>query len=331
MLKYISLWIFLFGCALFTWAQSPFDRVFDDVNGVSTNELYSLMVVQHDSVLYERYGVGHRADELFSCWSATKTFTATAVGFALQDGLLSLDTPVVRYFSPEELPATISPRLAKLTLDHLLSMSSGFTADGITTRMRGGENFDPVAEVWARGFVDNPGAKWRYNNTDTYIAGVVVEKVTGMPLEEYLQLKLFAPLGITDYYYERDARGHNLGATGLHLSTRSLMKMGLFMLGRGNWEGKQLLRSDWFDRAMAVQIYQGEPQPTDWRSGYCYQMWACRVPGCVRLDGMWGQYVIIMPDKDAVAVMTSLCTKREVQMDSFWKNVYANLPCNTLK
>lgn len=311
-------------CRLF--ASSPscpiatsFDSVFSAVNGVSTSELHSLLVIQHDSLLYERYGAGYGPDQLHACWSATKTLTAFAVGFALQDSLLDINTPIIRYFSADETATATSPYWQTLTLDHLLKMGSGFASDNITTRMRGGEDFDPVQEVFKRGFDYAPGTRWRYNNTDTYMAGIVVEKVTGKCLQDYLSEKLFNPLGINNFYYEKDARGHNLGATGLYLSPRSLAKIGLFMLHKE-------VMPDWIDRMTATHIFQHETKRgTDWLSGYCYQMWACKVPGVVRLDGMWGQYVIILPAQDAVVVMTSLCTNREVQMSAFWHYIYPNL------
>ena len=120
-----------------------FDSVFYEVNAIPGCNLHSLMVIQDGKIIYERYGMGHNVSELHIMWSATKTFTATAVGFALQDGLLSLDTPVVRYLQ-DELPETLDPYMEKMTLDHLLKMSSGWKADIITNRIKGGEQFDPV-------------------------------------------------------------------------------------------------------------------------------------------------------------------------------------------
>lgn len=315
--------------AIDTTLTADFDQVFRDVNAVSSSDLHSLMVVKDGEVIYEKYAVGHSEDELHICWSATKSFTALAVGFALQDGLISLDEPVIKYLPAEAIPAEVSPELATLTLDHLLKMASGFRFDSISSRIRGGETFDPLKEILARGFVAEPGTHWAYNNSDTYVVAAAIAHVTGRPLEVYLNEKLFRPIGIRSFYFEKDAMCRNPGAFGLHLSTESLAKAGLFMMQHGQWKGQQLLSSDYIDCMMATHIMQGpinpDAEPSDWRSGYCYQMWTCKQNGCTRFDGMWGQYVILMPDKNAVGVMTTLCTDRTVQMDSFWKNVYNKL------
>ena len=302
-----------------------FDSVFFKVNAIPGCDLHSLMVIQDGQIIYERYGMGHTATELHTMWSATKTFTATAVGFALQDGLLSLDTPVIRYLA-DELPDTIHPYMQKMTLDHLLKMGSGWKGDIITNRIKGGEQFDAVRTCLTSPFTHEPGTHWRYNNMDTYLAGVVVQKLTGKTLDAYLREKLFTPLGVDTFCYEQDCRGFNTGAWGMHLTTETLAKLGLFLLQKGNWEGVQLLDSAWFDRAMSVQIMQaGGPTDSDWKSGYCYQSWACHIPGSVRADGMWGQYSIVLPDKNAVVTMTTICSDREAQLNAVWQHIYPHL------
>ena len=321
--------------------EASFDRMFPAVNGVTSSDLHSLMVVQHDTVLYERYATGHSADELHICWSATKTFTALAVGLAQADGLLDVHAPLLQYLPKNELPDTLTdPRWQKLTLHHVLSMCSGLEADNSTNRIRSGEPFCPLRAIAERGFRDEPGRKWRYNGADSYLAAVCVENVTGRTVDAYLGEKLFAPLGIRSWEWEHDAMGHCPGGFGLHLTTESLAKIGLLILHQGRWNEQQLVPADWIAQMTTIHAWQNatnqpltkdeqstqyERKASDWHVGYGYQMWACRVPGAMRIDGMWGQYVVIMPDKDAVGVMTTLCTERAVQMDAFWVNVYEQL------
>lgn len=305
---------------------AAFDSVFLDINGISTNELHSLLVLRDGQLVYERYGNGHNADELHAMWSATKTFTALAVGFVQQDGLLSVDSPIVHYLKPEQMPHTVSPQLAQLTTANLLSLSSGWAADTITNRMRAGEQFDPVLTCLGRRFVAEPGEQWGYNNQDSYMAGIMVENVTGMRLQDYLREKLFAPLQIDTFLYDSDAMGHNMGATGLYLQSSSLLKMGQLMLQKGEWNGVQLLDSAWINRMTSVQSMQwGGPTESDWRCGYGFQVWMCHFPGSYRADGMWGQYCLVLPEKNAVVVMTSLCTNREAQLNSVWKHIYPRM------
>lgn len=313
-------------------APSPcaasFDSVFLAVNSVSANSLHSLLIAHHDTIIYEKYAPGFDADRLHICWSATKTFTATAIGMAVQDSLLDLHTPIINYIPREELPDTVSPEFHLLTLDHLLKMSSGLPASDFTDRIRAGQQVNTLHEAASATFCHEPGTTWSYNNMDTYLAGYVLSKVSGMSLEDYIRIHIFEPLGITDWFYETDSEGINPAAWGLHLSAESLMRMGLFMAHKGEWQGKQLLNPEWFDLACTKQMqqYKSPDAPThDWNVGYGYQVWMCQQPNVYRIDGMWGQYVIIAPDKDLVCVMNTLSTDRYVQLDAYWQYIYSRL------
>lgn len=317
-----------------------FDSVFLAVNGAGSSDLHSLMIAQNDSILYERYAIGHDAEELHICWSATKTFTATAIGFAIQEGLLDIHAPLITYLNADEIGCidSLQAPLKALTIEHLLKMSSGLPTSDFTERIRAGKDVDVWAEVKAATFTHEPGTHWRYNNLDTYLLSLALTRTLEakggqigdengiLTLEDYMRVKIFRPLGITDWYFEKDRRGINPGAWGLHLSTESLMRFGIFMLHKGEWQGKQLLNAEWWDTAATPQIYQSEtPGEGDWNCGYCYQSWACHIPGSFRADGMWGQYILVVPDKQLVGVMTTLCTNRTVQLDAFWKYVYDKL------
>ena len=124
----------------------------------------------------------------------------------------------------------------------------------------------------------------------------IVQKVTGMTLLDYLKQKLFIPMHITDVAWEISPEGINTGGWGLHIQSESLAKFGLLLLNRGVWEGRQLLPASWVEQMMTRQI-----------GDYGYQMWLCEYPGAVRADGALGQYILIVPDKDMVVVITE-CT-----------------------
>lgn len=290
------------------------DSVFSDVWGQACNELHSLMVVKDGKVVYERWSDGHTPGELHIMWSASKTFTATAIGFAVQDGILNLDDKIVKFFNESELPAIHTKWLDSLSIYDLLIMSSGLHDDFIG-RANSGEIFDWAEETLKSGMDFEPGSRFRYNSMNTYLLSVIVSRVTGEKMADYLDRKLFKPLGIDKYIWQESPQGYNCGGWGLFITTESLAKMGQFMLHKGEWKGKRLLYEKWFDKAMKTQIlqYKGlDPTPgqleqfkTDnWNQGYCYQMWTC-CNGAVRIDGAWGQYAIIFPDKNLVVVATS--------------------------
>ena len=301
---------------------TAFDKVFEDVRTAGTDEIHSMVVLKDGVKVFERYSPGQDEDTFHILWSASKTFTATAIGFAVQDGLLSVDDKVCSFFSDDELPAERPEYLKELAVRHLLTMSSGFTRD-IMGPVEAGQIAEPARTVLAQQQRFEPGTDFRYNSMNTYLLSAIVTKVTGMTAEKYLEKKLFKPLGIKRHVWEVSPEGYNMGGWGLHLTTRDLAKVGQFFLQRGQWKGKRLLSEAWFDEAMSVKIQTSMmTNGVEWQQGYGYQMWQCTVPGVFRMDGAWGQFCIIIPDKNAVIACNCHTNHPDVALKSIFDNAY---------
>ena len=308
------------------------DKIFADVWGDPGNVLHSLMILKDGKVVYEHWDVGYSPEQLHVMWSVSKTFTATAIGFAEQDGLLKTSDRVIDYFDSSELPAEPHEWLKKMTLHDLLIMSSGWT-DYIYDAMKGKvENW--VKTTLASEYHFEPGTQYHYNSMNTYILSAIVTKVTGKKMADYLNEKLFEPLGIDDYYWCESPQGINTGGWGLYITTESFAKMGQFILQKGEWNGEQLLCAEWFDKATYPHIMQYQNKVTDparleelkksrnqWEQGYAYQMWNCP-DGAVRMHGANGQLGIIFPDKNAVVIVTSHLWDEKKLLDAIWNNIY---------
>lgn len=138
----------------------------------------------------------------------------------------------------------------------------------------------------------------------------IVQQVTGQTLFEYLQPRIFKPLGINGADWDLNPQGINLGMIGLRLRTEDLAKFGQLMLQQGVWNGRQLIPKEWVKEATSFKIESKggsdrlEKDKNDWTQGYCYQMWRGR-NNTVRLDGMAGQFVVLVPDYDAIVVFTA--------------------------
>lgn len=304
--------------------EDVYDNMYLDIlKAGGVNELHSLMVLKDGKVVYENYDYGHNADCLHVMWSASKTFTATAVGFAVQDGLLSVDDKVASFFAPEELGEDPDGYFGKLTVKHLLMMASGLRKDFIAEA--GAKSLlKPAESTLQGGWEFEPGTRFRYNSMNTYLAGVIVTKVTGKRLSDYLNEKLFQPLGIREYEWQQSAEGYDFGGWGLFLSVENFAKMGQFFLQKGVWEGKRILNEEWFDEATKAQIYQngiGIINDDEGEQGYCYQMWRC-THDSYRLDGAWGQYCIIIPEKNAVVAIHEHTDDSFATIRAVWKNIY---------
>jgi CubicO group peptidase (beta-lactamase class C family) len=282
------------------------------------HEMHSLMLLRHGAVVAEGWWQPYAATRPHMLFSLTKSFTSTAVGLAAAEGRLSVEDPLISFF-PDQLPARVSKNLKALRLKHLLSMVTGHAADTTERMVVGG------GEDWVRGFlklkIENPpGAPFVYNSGASYMLAVVVQKMTGMKLSEYLKPRLFAPLGITEIAWETSPQGFEIGGWGLSLRTEDIARFGQLYLQKGAWEGKQLIPEAWVEQATAKQVTNGANPKSDWEQGYGYQFWRCR-HNAYRGDGAFGQFCLVMPDQDAVLAMTAGVPEMQPVLDLVWKHL----------
>jgi CubicO group peptidase (beta-lactamase class C family)/predicted glycoside hydrolase/deacetylase ChbG (UPF0249 family) len=294
---------------------------FLDTVGKSEHEFHSFMILRHGKVIAEGWWNPYRADLKHTMYSVSKSFTATAVGFAVAENKITVNDKVSAFF-PADLPDSISPYLSELRIKDLLSMSVGHQTDPTGPVASGNDN-------WAKAFlktpiVNQPGSKFLYNSVATYMLSAVVQKVTGEKIIDYLRTRLFIPLGIEGIDWETDPMGINVGGWGLRLKTEDMAKFGQLFLQKGSWQGKQIIPSSWVEEASTMKIEQDPSAPqskkdsSDWLQGYCYQMWRSR-NNSYRADGAFGQYILILPKEDAVIVITSETPNMQSQLNLVWK------------
>lgn len=295
-------------------------------------DLHSLMIVQHGKVLAEHWMSQGKENEPHILNSVSKTFTSTAVGLAIAEGKLSLDDKVISFF-PDKLPAHVSDNLKAMTVRDLLTMNCGHDTDP-TNSIREKKDADWVKEFLAAPVEHKPGTFFAYNSLGTYMLSAIVQKVTGEKVVDYLWPRLFRPLGIVNVRWEESPQGINTGGWGLYLKTEDLAKMGLLLLQGGKWEGKQLLPADWVKEASSAQVpslpagvkpemakqRKLTPKNSDWVQGYGYQMWRCR-HNAFRADGANGQYILVLPEKDAVIAVTAHIPDMQAELNLIWKHL----------
>lgn len=278
------------------------------------------MFLRHGKVIAEGWWDPYHPDLKHTLYSTSKSFTSTAAGFAVSEKLLSVNDKVISFF-PEYLPDTVSPNLADLTVKDLLIMSAGQDPDATFIAGRDSN--------WIKGFlsypvVNDPGTKFLYNSLATYMVSAIVQKVTGQKIIDYLTPRLFEPLGIEGMDWETDPMGINTGGWGLRLKTEDMAKFGQLYLQKGNWNGVQILPEEWIEEATTMKIEQAPDAPqatkdsSDWLQGYCYQFWRSR-NNAYRADGAYGQFIIIMPDQDAVIAITAETPDMQDEINLVWK------------
>jgi CubicO group peptidase (beta-lactamase class C family) len=294
---------------------------FLDAAAKTKHEFHSIMILRHGKVVAEGWWDPYRADLRHTLYSTSKSFTSTAAGFAVNENKISLGDKVISFF-PEYLPDTISENLAALTIKDLLCMSAGQEPDPTFSITSGDGNW--LREFLALPIPHKPGTRFLYNTLATYTVAAIIQKVTGETLVDYLRPRLFDPLGIQGMDWETDPMGRNTGGWGLRVKTEDMAKFGQLYLQKGRWNGRQILSEKWVEEATTMKIEQApearqsQKDSSDWLQGYGYQFWRCR-PNAFRADGAYGQYIIVLPEKDAVIAITSESPNMQDEINLVWE------------
>jgi len=294
--------------------------ILDFLNAVDTAqfvEVHSIMVIRHGKVISEGWWNPYGPQYKHMMASVSKTFTATAIGLAAYENKLKIDDKVISFF-PYSLPDTISNEIKALTVKDLLTMSVGQEP---APTFRG---TDWITTFLSARPVYQPGSTFLYNNMASFMLSAIVQQATGQTVFDYLTPRLYEPMGIKGIDWDLSPQGINLGAAGLRLHTEDMAKFGQLLLQNGTWYGKQLIHASWVKEATSFKIESRDPgnkrpkELNDWAQGYCYQMWRGRY-NTVRFDGARGQWGILIPDKDAVVILTSNSTVTQRELDLVWK------------
>ncbi len=329
----------LAGCQLLRPAVGvePLPRSTPEAEGVSSagilaflaaaaqakHELHGFMLARHGRVVAEGWWQPYGPQFNHTLYSLSKSFTSTAVGFAVAEGRLTVNDQVLKFF-PDDLPAQVDENLAALRVRDLLSMAVGNTKEPTHDMVK--------EENWVRSFLaapisHAPGSTFMYNSGATYMCSAIVQKLTGQRILDYLTPRLFQPLGIRGARWEVCPRGINTGGWGLSVPTEALAKFGQLYLQQGVWQGRQLLPAAWIEEATTKKIQQplpakpGRPnEKNDWLQGYCYQFWRCR-HNAFRGDGAFGQFMVVLPEQDAVVAIHAETGNMQSELDLVWDHL----------
>ena len=305
-------------------AGKPLPRVTPESVGVSSRDvmafvqaakerninLHSFLLLRHDQVYAESYYAPYAPDQLQTVYSLSKSFTSVAVGIAAGEGILDLDERIVDLFA-DEIEGEPCPELAALTLRNCLRMSTGQPKEI--------PGPDLVKAFLNMPFSDMPGEHFRYNSMATYMLSAALKK-RGVDLEEYLQRKLFDPMGIKGLHWMRCGRGIPTGGFGLSILPEVIAKFGILLKNDGVWEGKRLIPHEYLALATSKRIDNSEGNKGEWACGYGYQFWMCRYD-TFRGDGAFGQLCVVSPKQDAVLAMTAFTEDIQAELDVYFEHI----------
>lgn len=267
--------------------------------------LSALLVVRGGYLVYEGYFNGFQPGESLHTWSVTKSVTSIAVGIAFREGLLADLDQTLGELIPEHIPAEADPRVSDISLRHLLTSTSGWAWDGRTNFARHAET-DRLDLMLARPMACDPGECFEYDSTNTNLLSFIIQTLSGETMADYLQPRLFEPLGIARSEWLTTGAGFTRGAGGLELSPADMAKIGFLYLNGGQWDGERIV-----DQAWVAESTREQASGTSAMSGvniggaaYGYQWWVKQVAGYPAFiaNGYGGQTIYVVPELDLVVV-----------------------------
>lgn len=280
------------------------DLLADMLEAIRRNayRIHSVTIVRNGHIVLDAYFHPWRKGWRHAIHSGTKSVTSALIGIAIDKGhIAGVDTPVLEFF-PDRAIAHIDARKRAMTLEHLLTMTTGLTCGGSDRYSWIGYMKMYRSVDWTQFVLDLPmeavpGEKFEYCDGASFLLSAILAKATKTDTFEFAKAHLFAPLGIKGLSWSRSPRGISDGCCGLLLTPHEMAKFGWLFLSKGKWDGRQVVSSAWVDRSTRRHVdatlfdhygYQW------WRDGRGYYMAA----------GYKGQRIFVIPRKNMVAVFT---------------------------
>jgi CubicO group peptidase (beta-lactamase class C family) len=273
----------------------------------------AFIVIRDDAVVYERYFNGDTRSSIQTSFSVAKSYLSALVGIAIDEGLLDLDDPITDHI-PELLDR--DRRFSRITVEHLISMASGLRYE--ETWLPWGDDSETYysADMRALALEDTeivePPGRWHYNNYNPLLLGMILERATGMPVAEYLERKLWQPLGAefgASWSVDSEDTRFEKMESGLNARAIDFARLGMLYLNGGTWEGRELVPSEWVDVSTSPQA---DPYYGYW--------WWVEPGGAFLARGNHGQSVFVDPSRGVV--MARFGT---TDGDADWPSVFADL------
>jgi CubicO group peptidase (beta-lactamase class C family) len=269
----------------------------------------SVSVVRHGHLVLDAYVHPYRPDELHEIRSCTKSVVSALIGIAIEEGHIEgVEQPLLDFF-PGRAVAHRDARKATITLEHLLTMSSGLMCrDSYLYRWQGLMEMRRSAD-WVQYMLDlpmaeEPGTRFEYCNGGSFLLSAIFQETTGRTALAYAEEHLFAPLGISDVSWPANPQGVSIGWGEMRMRPHDMLKIGYLYLNQGRWGDRQVVPAGWVAASTRKHI-DGTLQ-----DGYGYQWWVAD-GGIYMALGYGGQYILVAPELDIVVVFTSELAERD--------------------
>ena len=266
---------------------------------------HRLVVRQHGQVVGRRRWAPWSPDVPSLVYSCSKTFTSAAVGIAVNRGAFGYDDTLADLW-PQACTANTGPVAKSMTVRNALSMSTGHSPEQLlepTLMSRRLPDLNTARILLATEPEGRPGIDFAYNNLATWMLSRLVAQHTGEDVDTIITKEVLDPIGAGPHTWVRDADGIPMGFSGLHIDAEDLSLFGQLLLDDGVHEGARLLPEEWIRQHRVRQVNCDSETDPEWGMGYGWQTWMSSHG--YRLYGAFGQYVLIVPEVDAVITMTN--------------------------
>lgn len=269
----------------------------------------SVTVIRNGYVVADATFRPFQPDSRHVVHSCTKSIISALIGIAIDEGYIeSVDQPVLDIFS-ERTVANLDANKEAMTLEHVLMMASGLECrDSYLYRWRGLREMEQ-SDDWVQFMLDlpmaePPGTRFEYCNGGSFLLSAIIQETTGMSAAGFAEEHLFSPLGISDVVWPSNQDGITIGWGELRMRPHDMAKIGYLYLNEGRWDGEQIVPADWVATSTRKHI------SATLQDGYGYQWWVAD-HGVYMALGYAGQYIIVVPEKALVVVVTSDLAERD--------------------
>lgn len=280
--------------------------------------LHSCLIYYQGKMLYEGYGKPFSKEHQTMLYSVSKSFVSIAIGYLVEEEKISLEDSVLKYF--DEIKPT--KYLNQITIRDLLTMQSGSNHE---QNILISSNW--IEQYFMQDFNYLPGTHFHYNSMNTYILSVIVTKVTHQKLVDYLDVHLFKPLKIKKPRFDEDALGYNIGGWGLYLTPSDLMCISIAFM-----HNHPTFPLNYKHEMTTLQANSNSKNGSKYyRQGYGYQCWMNGENLGYRFDGVFGQFVIMVPTLDLIVVTSASLLLSDQLLNTIFEDFIKLLPGNVSK
>ena len=285
---------------------------------------HSIMVARHGKVIAEGWWTPYAPDRVHLGYSLSKSFTATVLGNLAGRGLIALDAPVWSYLTDL---GTLPEKWRRVTLRHCITMTVGHTEDAWNWRgdaepLPGAPEVpdELLVRILERVPDGEPGEVWAYNQVGTYLVAQAIAAATGEPVTTHVRRLMLDPFGGAAAKAQRTFQDHDLGFSGMHVTTESILALAQTWLDGGVWEGERIVPTGYAERApLPTPASLAGEDAGDWARGYGHSFWNQRYG--YRGDGAFGQYLIVLPGQDVAVAITSEVEVMQDVLDLLWQHL----------